>query len=178
MTKGKIVKLIKHAKSAIKNFYQSDASIQSHMTTMEASDWSLKIVPGVTWNNLYDCQYSCGSKCFSFLQNISIIKSAPLFSSSCVQWVDEVDQGCYYQKWQHCNILSLAWRAWQLSASVTRLCSTSTLPRRDIRLMHPHRPHRTAEAEDVLVRNTIICLVQIAGGGLLFKVLIKNHLQF
>ena len=28
----------------------------------------LKIVPGVTWNNLNDCQYSCESKCFSFLQ--------------------------------------------------------------------------------------------------------------
>ena len=41
MTKGKIVlELLKYAKSAIKNFDQSEASIQSHMTTMEASDWS------------------------------------------------------------------------------------------------------------------------------------------
>ena len=35
MTKGKIVlELIKYAKSAIKNFDQSEASIQSHMTTI------------------------------------------------------------------------------------------------------------------------------------------------
>ena len=41
MTKGKIVlELVKYAKSAVKNFDQSEASIQSHMTTMEASDWS------------------------------------------------------------------------------------------------------------------------------------------
>ena len=41
MTKGKIVlELSKYAKSAIKNLDQSEASIQSHMTTMEASDWS------------------------------------------------------------------------------------------------------------------------------------------
>ena len=41
MTKGKIVlELLKYAKSAFKNFDQSEASIQSHMTKMEASDWS------------------------------------------------------------------------------------------------------------------------------------------
>ena len=41
MTKGKIVlELLKYAKYAIRNFDQSEASIQSHMTTMEASDWS------------------------------------------------------------------------------------------------------------------------------------------
>ena len=41
MTKGKIVlELLKFATSAIKNLDQSEASIKSHMTTMEASDWS------------------------------------------------------------------------------------------------------------------------------------------
>ena len=41
MTKGKIVlELVKYAKSAVINFDQSEASIQSHMTKMEASDWS------------------------------------------------------------------------------------------------------------------------------------------
>ena len=41
MTKGKIVlELVKYAKSEVRNFDQSEASIQSHMTTMEASDWS------------------------------------------------------------------------------------------------------------------------------------------
>ena len=40
-SKGKIViELLKYAKYAIRNFDQSEASIQSHMTTMEASDWS------------------------------------------------------------------------------------------------------------------------------------------
>ena len=41
MTKGKIVlELLKYAKSVVKNFDQSEASIGSHMTRMEASDWS------------------------------------------------------------------------------------------------------------------------------------------
>ena len=41
MTKGKIVlELLKYAKSAVRNFDQSEASIGSHMTRMEASDWS------------------------------------------------------------------------------------------------------------------------------------------
>ena len=41
ITKGKIVsELVKYAKSEVRNFDQSEASIQSHMTTMEASDWS------------------------------------------------------------------------------------------------------------------------------------------
>ena len=41
MTKGKMVlELLKHAKSAMKNFDQSGASFGSHMTTMEAPDWS------------------------------------------------------------------------------------------------------------------------------------------
>ena len=40
MTKGKIVlELVKYAKSAVKNFDQSEA-FESHMTRMEASDWS------------------------------------------------------------------------------------------------------------------------------------------
>ena len=41
MTKGKMVlELLIYAKTEIKNFDQSEASIGSHMTTMEASDWS------------------------------------------------------------------------------------------------------------------------------------------
>ena len=41
MTKGEMVlELLIYAKSAIKNFDQSEASFESHMTTMEASDWS------------------------------------------------------------------------------------------------------------------------------------------
>ena len=41
MTKGKIVlELLIYAKSAIKNFDQSETSLESHMTTIEASDWS------------------------------------------------------------------------------------------------------------------------------------------
>ena len=38
-----VLELLKHAKSAMKNFDQSEASFGSHMTTMEASDWSKKI---------------------------------------------------------------------------------------------------------------------------------------
>ena len=41
MTKGKmILELLKYAKSVFKNFDQSEATFGSHMTTMEASDWS------------------------------------------------------------------------------------------------------------------------------------------
>ena len=41
MTKGKMVlELLIYAKSAIKKFDQSEASFGSHMTRMEASDWS------------------------------------------------------------------------------------------------------------------------------------------
>ena len=41
MIKGKFVlDLLIYAKSAMKNFDQSEASIGSHMTRMEASDWS------------------------------------------------------------------------------------------------------------------------------------------
>ena len=41
MTKGKMVlELLIYATSAMKNFDQSEASFESHMTTMEASDWS------------------------------------------------------------------------------------------------------------------------------------------
>ena len=35
-----ILELLKYAKSAIFFFDQSEASFGSHMTTMEASDWS------------------------------------------------------------------------------------------------------------------------------------------
>ena len=35
-----VLDLLKFVKSAMKNFDQSEASIGSHMTTMEASDWS------------------------------------------------------------------------------------------------------------------------------------------
>ena len=34
-----VLELLKYAKSAFKNFDQSEASMQSHMTTMAASDW-------------------------------------------------------------------------------------------------------------------------------------------
>ena len=41
MTKGKIVlELLKYAKSEVRKIDQSEASIGSHMTRMEASDWS------------------------------------------------------------------------------------------------------------------------------------------
>ena len=41
LIKGKIVlELLNYAKSAIKNLDQSEATFRSHMTTMEASDWS------------------------------------------------------------------------------------------------------------------------------------------
>ena len=35
-----VLELLKYAKSAMKNFDQSEATFGSHMTTMEASDWS------------------------------------------------------------------------------------------------------------------------------------------
>ena len=35
-----VLELLKDAKSAKKNFDQSEATFWSHMTTMEASDWS------------------------------------------------------------------------------------------------------------------------------------------
>ena len=35
-----VLKLVIYAKSAIKKFDQSEASFESHMTTMEPSDWS------------------------------------------------------------------------------------------------------------------------------------------
>ena len=35
-----VLELLKDAKSATKNFDQSEATFGSHMTTMEASDWS------------------------------------------------------------------------------------------------------------------------------------------
>ena len=35
-----VLEFLKYAKSATKNFDQSGASFGSHMTTMEASDWS------------------------------------------------------------------------------------------------------------------------------------------
>ena len=35
-----ILELLKYAKSVFKNFDQSEATFWSHMTTMEASDWS------------------------------------------------------------------------------------------------------------------------------------------
>ena len=41
MTKGKIVlELVKYAKSAVKNFHQSEASILVMWLSKEASDWS------------------------------------------------------------------------------------------------------------------------------------------
>ena len=45
MTKGKMVlELLIYAKSAMKNLDQSEASFESHMTTMEASDWSKNVI--------------------------------------------------------------------------------------------------------------------------------------
>ena len=35
-----VLDFLKYVKYAMKNFDQSEASIGSHMTTMEASDWS------------------------------------------------------------------------------------------------------------------------------------------
>ena len=35
-----VLELLIYAKSAIKKFDQSEASFESHMTTMEPSDWS------------------------------------------------------------------------------------------------------------------------------------------
>ena len=35
-----VLELLIYAKSAMKNFDQWEASFESHMTTMEASDWS------------------------------------------------------------------------------------------------------------------------------------------
>ena len=50
MTKGKIVlELVKYAKSAIRIFDQSEASIQSHMTTMEGSDWSKFLIADLAY---------------------------------------------------------------------------------------------------------------------------------
>ena len=50
MTKGKkVLELLKYAKSAIKNLDQSEASITSHMTTMEASDWSKFLVTDLAY---------------------------------------------------------------------------------------------------------------------------------
>ena len=50
MTKGKIVlELLKYAKSAVRKFDQSEASIQSHMTTMEASDWSKFLIEDLAY---------------------------------------------------------------------------------------------------------------------------------
>ena len=50
MTKGKIVlELVKYAKSAIRNFDQSEASIQSHMTRMEGSDWSKFLIADLAY---------------------------------------------------------------------------------------------------------------------------------
>ena len=50
MTKGKMVlDLLKYVKSAMKNFDQSEASIGSHMTTMEASDWSQFFIADLTY---------------------------------------------------------------------------------------------------------------------------------
>ena len=35
-----VLELLKYAKSAMKNFDQSEATFGSHMTTIESSDWS------------------------------------------------------------------------------------------------------------------------------------------
>ena len=52
MTKGKMVlELLKYAKSAMKNFDQSEATFGSHMTTMEASDWSKFFIADLTLLN-------------------------------------------------------------------------------------------------------------------------------
>jgi hypothetical protein len=57
MTKGKIVlELLKYAKSAMKNFDQSEAFFGSQMTKMEPSDWSKFFIA--------DLAYLCNSKTF------------------------------------------------------------------------------------------------------------------
>ena len=74
MTKGKIVlELLKYAKYAIRNFDQSEASIQSHMTTMEASDWS-KFLNA-------DLAYLSNSKTFLPLVKLSSGRYFNIFSS-------------------------------------------------------------------------------------------------
>ena len=50
MTKGEMVlELLKYAKLAMKNFDQSEATFGSHMTTMEASDWSKFFIADLTY---------------------------------------------------------------------------------------------------------------------------------
>ena len=50
MTKGKIVlELLKYAKSAIKNFDQSEASIVVMWLWMEASDWSKFLIADLAY---------------------------------------------------------------------------------------------------------------------------------
>ena len=44
-----ILDLLKYVKSAIKNLDQSGASFGSHMTTMEASDWSKKFIADLAY---------------------------------------------------------------------------------------------------------------------------------
>ena len=50
LTKGKMVlELLMYDKSAKKNFDQSEAFFGSHMTTMEASDWSKFFIADLTY---------------------------------------------------------------------------------------------------------------------------------
>ena len=44
-----ILELLKYAKSVFKNFDQSEATFGSHMTTMEASDWSKKFIADLAY---------------------------------------------------------------------------------------------------------------------------------
>ena len=44
-----VLELLKYAKSAMKNFNQSEASFGSHMTRMEAYDWSKFFIADLTY---------------------------------------------------------------------------------------------------------------------------------
>ena len=52
-----VLELLIYAKSAMKNFDKSGASFESHMTTMEASDWSKFFIADLQgWDNgLFYC---------------------------------------------------------------------------------------------------------------------------
>ena len=46
-----VLELLKYANSAMKNLDQSEATFGSHMTTMEASDWSKNFIAGFKFLN-------------------------------------------------------------------------------------------------------------------------------
>ena len=68
-----VLELLKYAKSAMKNFDQSEATFGSHMTTMEASDWSKFFIA--------DLAYLINSKTFLPLVKLSSGRYFNIFSS-------------------------------------------------------------------------------------------------